>query len=731
MTMALSGDQIEAILRGRHGDPFSVLGMFLDEQKNLVVNAFAPDAAQVTVTDAQGHDIAPLERVHAEGFFSGPVPGKSERFDYRLRMRAGEYEWTRDDPYRFGPVLGEMDEYLLAEGRHEELYAKLGAHPMKLGGVDGTAFAVWAPNARRVSVVGGFNSWDGRRHPMRRRGASGVWELFIPEIGDGEFYKYEILGAHDDLQPQKADPVGFRAEPSPGTASVVAGRMRYTWRDEGWMEARPADLRDKPVSIYEVHPGSWRRGSDGAFLDYEAMGALLVDYLTEMNFTHVEFLPMTEHPFSGSWGYQPIGMFAPTSRFGTPEQFAQMVDRLHNAGIGVIIDWVPAHFPSDAHGLAQFDGTALYEHEDPRQGFHKDWNTLIYNFGRREVANFLRASAIYWLKDLHVDALRVDAVASMLYLDYSREADEWIPNAEGGRENLEAIDFLKRTNALVKRETPGAVMIAEESTAFPGVSRPVDEGGLGFDFKWNMGWMHDTLQYMAEDPINRKYHHDKMTFGLIYAFSENFVLPISHDEVVHGKGSMLGKMPGDRWQKFANLRAYYGWMWGHPGKKLLFMGSEFGQEREWNHDQSLDWHLLDDPAHDGLRRLVADLNALYRAESGLHQRDCDPAGFQWIDGGNAQDNIFSFIRHGDKGSDPIVVVSNMAPVVRENFRMGMPFAGQWREVLNTDAAHYGGSDVGNGGSIVAMEEGAHGQPASAILTIPPLATVFFRRDAAG
>ncbi|MFN3662754.1 1,4-alpha-glucan branching protein GlgB [Yoonia sp.] len=729
--MDFSGDQIEAILRGRHGDPFSILGMFVDAQEGVIVNVFAPDAAEVIVTDPQGHDITPLERIHAEGFFSGRVPGRTERFDYRLRLRAGDHEWLRDDPYRFGPVLGEMDEYLLAEGLHEELYAKLGAHPMILAGNDGTGFAVWAPNARRVSVVGGFNSWDGRRNPMRRRGASGVWELFIPDIGRGDIYKYEILGVHGQLLPQKADPVGTRAEPSPGTASVVEGRTRHIWRDGGWMKGRPADLRGKPVSIYEVHPGSWRRGSDGAFLDYEEMGALLVEYLTEMNFTHVEFLPLTEHPFSGSWGYQPIGMFAPTARFGTPDQFAQMVDRLHGVGIGVIIDWVPAHFPSDAHGLAQFDGTALYEHADPRQGFHRDWNTLIYNFGRREVANFLRASAVYWLKDLHVDALRVDAVASMLYLDYSREAGEWIPNAAGGRENLEAIDFLKRTNELVKQETPGAAMIAEESTAFPGVSRPVDEGGLGFDFKWNMGWMHDSLKYMAEDPINRKYHHEKMTFGLIYAFSENFVLPISHDEVVHGKGSMLGKMPGDRWQKFANLRAYYGWMWGHPGKKLLFMGSEFGQEREWNHDQSLDWHLLDDPAHEGVRRLVADLNALYRNHGALHERDCDPAGFQWIDGGNAQDNVFSFIRHGHDGTDPIVVVCNMAPVVRESFRIGMPYSGRWREVLNTDAADYGGSNVGNGGSVVATDEGAHGQPASAIMTIPPLATMFLIRDETG
>ena len=490
------------------------------------------------------------------------------------------------------------------------------------------------------------------------------------------------------------------------------------------MTKRRTDMRKRPVSIYEVHLGSWRRGADGEMLDYATLTDELIAYVTEMGFTHVEFLPVTEHPFSGSWGYQPIGMFAPTSRFGQPEDFARLVDRLHGAGIGVILDWVPAHFPSDAHGLERFDGTALYEHEDPRQGFHKDWNTLIYNFGRREVANFLRASATFWLKEYHVDALRVDAVASMLYLDYSRNEGEWVPNRFGGRENLDAIDFLRGTNEVTKDYASGSLTIAEESTAFPGVSRPVSEDGLGFDFKWNMGWMHDTLEYMSQDPVNRKYHHHEMTFGIHYAFSENFVLPLSHDEVVHGKGSMIGKMPGDRWQKFANLRAYYGFMWGHPGKKLLFMGGEFGQEREWNHDISLDWHLLDQHDHDGLRQLVRDLNALYRGQPGLYERDCAPEGFQWIEGGDTENNVFSFIRHGLDGTPPVVVISNMAPVVREGYTIGMPQGGTWREALNTDAAEYGGSGVGNGGTVISGGEGLHGQPHRASLTLPPLATLF-------
>nr|WP_089885996.1 1,4-alpha-glucan branching protein GlgB [Citreimonas salinaria] len=696
-----------------------------DEGGPLTVNVFAPDAAEVTVCDRTGAAVADLDRIDAQGFFHAVIPGRTGPFAYRLKLRnAVGHEWEAIDPYAFGPWLGEMDEYLLGEGRHEELYLKLGAHTVTHEGVEGTAFAVWAPNARRVSVVGHFNAWDGRRHAMRRRGATGVWEIFLPGIGRGEVYKYEIVGAYGHLQPLKADPVGFRAELPPQTASVVHGMLRHEWTDDGWFKAQDRDQREQPISIYEVHPGSWRRGDGNTMLSYEAMGSELISYATEMGFTHVEFLPIGEHPFSGSWGYQPVGLFAPTSRFGTPEEFAAMVDRLHNAGIGVIVDWVPAHFPEDPHGLGQFDGTALYEHADPRQGFHQDWNTLIYNFGRREVANFLRASATYWLKELHVDALRVDAVASMLYLDYSRKEGEWIPNRYGGRENIDAIDFLKGVNETVRSYAPHSLTIAEESTAWPGVSRPVSEGGLGFDFKWNMGWMHDTLEYMRQDPIHRKYHHHEMTFGLHYAFSENFVLPLSHDEVVHGKGSMLNKMPGDRWQKFANLRAYYGFMWGHPGKKLLFMGSEFGQEREWNHDQSLDWHLLDDPMHDGVRKLVRDLNKLYRTQPGLHQRDCEPEGFAWIEGGDTDNNVFSFVRYGKAGTRPVVAVCNMSPVPHDSYTIGVPQAGSWRESLNSDSAEYGGSGVGNLGGLQASDESTHGFPASLSLTLPPLATIF-------
>ncbi len=723
---APSPDEVEAILRGQHGDPFRVLGMFATGGV-VIVNVFAPDAAEVTLLDAKGAVCAELDRVHPEGFFHARLGRKRKPFAYRLRCRSRGQDWERDDPYRFGPVLGELDEHLMAEGRHEELYRKLGAHPITHEGVEGCAFAVWAPNARRVSVVGDFNAWDGRRNPMRQRGQTGIWELFLPGVGRGALYKFEILGPEGQLLPLKADPVAFRAEPAPATASVVEGLVRHDWTDAGWVAAR-GDLRDRPVSIYEVHLGSWRRAEDGEFLGYREIGDHLIPYVTDMGFTHVELLPVSEHPFSGSWGYQPVGLFAPTSRFGSPADFAALVDRLHGAGIGVIVDWVPAHFPSDPHGLARFDGTALYEHEDPRLGFHKDWNTLIYNFGRREVANFLRANALYWLDEFHIDALRVDAVASMLYLDYSRQPGEWVPNRHGGRENLDAIDFLRGTNRLVQERAPGATTMAEESTAWPGVTRPEEDDGLGFGFKWNMGWMHDTLAYMARDPIYRKHHHHEMTFGIHYAFSENFVLPLSHDEVVHGKGSLLGKMPGDRWQRLANLRAYLGFMWGHPGKKLLFMGGEFGQEREWNHDAALDWHLLDDPAHAGIRRLVRDLNALYRQEGALHEADCAPGGFDWIDGGDAERNVFSFVRRGREGTPPVVVIANMAPVVREGYQLGMPSAGVWLERLNTDAADYGGSGAGNGGRVIAGGEGMHGLAASATLTLPPLATLFLAPD---
>lgn len=711
MTTALASD-IEAILRGSHSNPFAILGPHEGE-----VRVFAPQASEVAAVS--GDRRFQLERVHPEGFFAGPVEGDH----YRLEMSSGDRTWTAEDPYRFGLVLGEMDEYLLAEGRHRQLYEKLGAHPMTHEGVEGVAFAVWAPNARRVSVVGDFNAWDGRRHPMRRRLGPGIWELFIPGLSVGELYKYEIISAHGERMPLKADPVGFLHEQSPGTASVISKLPDYSWQDARWMAGR-AERQDRkaPISIYEVHLGSWRRGGENEVLDYDAIADLLVPYVTDMGFTHVEFLPVSEHPFTGSWGYQPIGLFAPTSRYGSPEAFARLVDRLHGAGIGVIIDWVPAHFPSDAHGLGRFDGTALYEHADPRQGFHQDWNTLIYNFGRQEVANFLQASALYWLDRFHVDALRVDAVASMLYLDYSRQPGQWIPNQFGGNENLEAIDFLRGVNERVCADHPGAITIAEESTAFPKVSRPVSDGGLGFGFKWNMGWMHDTLGYFRRDPIHRRHHQNDLTFGMVYAWSEDFVLPLSHDEVVHGKGSLIRQMAGDRWQKFANLRAYFGFMWTHPGKKLLFMGGEFAQDREWNHDQSLDWHLLDDPLHGGMQNLIRDLNHLYRDQPALHRLDCEPEGFEWIDASDAAQSVLVYLRKSDDGSPPVVIVCNLTPQVHHDYRIGLPQPGAWREALNTDAETYGGSGVGNG-RIQAEDQSWHGRAASASLTLPPLATM--------
>ena len=711
-----------AIVRGRHGNPFGVLGMHGGGSEPLRVNVFAPAAASVTVLrKPRDEAVVELAKVHPEGFFSGTLPDGTQRFDYRLRLSAGAESWIVEDPYGFGPVLGELDEHLLAEGRHLELYRRLGSHPMMHQGVEGVAFALWAPNARRVSVVGGFNAWDGRRHPMRKRMGGGIWELFIPGLSAGELYKYEVLGVHGEVLPLKADPVSQAHENPPATASIVAGEPGHDWQDADWLSRRAGHQRvDAPISIYELHLGSWRRGADGETLDYETIADHLIPYIHEMGFTHVELLPVTEHPFSGSWGYQPIGLFAPTRRFGPPEAFARFVDRLHQAGIGVLIDWVPAHFPSDAHGLVRFDGTALYEHEDPRLGFHQDWNTLIYNFGRTEVANFLQASALYWIDQFHIDGLRVDAVASMLYLDYSRKPGEWIPNRHGGNENLDAMEFLRHTNSRIAERHPGALTIAEESTAFPGVSRPVEDGGLGFHFKWNMGWMHDTLEYMSRDPIHRRHHHHQMTFGMVYAFSENFVLPLSHDEVVHGKGSLIGKMPGDRWQKFANLRAYYTFMWAHPGKKLLFMGGEFAQEREWNHDRSLDWHLLDDPMNAGIQGLIRQLNRLYRELPALHEMDCEPAGFEWIESNDADNSVFSFLRRGRGDSGPVLVICNFTPMVRHGYRIGVPEAGRWRTILNSDDPSFGGSGVGNPDAIAAQPVGWHGRSHSIELDLPPL-----------
>ncbi|MHB2169299.1 1,4-alpha-glucan branching protein GlgB [Alsobacter sp. R-9] len=716
-----SDEDVAAIVGARHPDAFAVLG--LHEQRGPpTVRAFVPGAEHVDVLDGRGERLDSLSRRHPDGFFEGAVPTLAGRRPYRLRAANAGGTWTFADPYAFGPVLGPTDDYLLVEGTHRELYGRLGAHPMRHEGVEGVHFAVWAPHARRVSVVGDFNAWDGRRHQMRKRVDSGLWEIFAPGVGEGAVYKYEIVGPDGVLLPLKADPFGFASELRPSTASVVARTDAFAWTTE---PPRGGDPRRSPMAIYEVHLGSWRRGEDNRFLTYDELADQLVPYAAEMGFTHLELLPVSEHPLDDSWGYQPIGLFAPTARFGDPAGFARFVDRAHAAGLGVILDWVPAHFPTDVHGLSRFDGTALYEHADPRRGFHPDWNTAIYDFGRREVVNVLAANALYWLERFRVDGLRVDAVASMLYLDYSRKPGEWLPNEQGGNENTQAVAFLRHVNGLVHAQKPGTLMIAEESTAWPGVSLPPDAGGLGFNFKWNMGWMNDTLSYMGLDPVHRRWHHDRLTFGLLYAFSENFVLPISHDEVVHGKGSVIGRMPGDDWQKFASARAYYAFMWGHPGKKLLFMGQEFGQRREWAFRQSLDWHLLGEgPFHVGLQATVRDLNQLYRTLPALHARDCEPEGFRWVVVDDADQSVLAWLRFDAEGGPPVAVVCNFTPVPRHGYRIGLPQAGRWREALNTDAVDYGGTGMGNLGAVEAAPEPSHGLPASATLTLPPLAALY-------
>jgi 1,4-alpha-glucan branching enzyme len=723
--------QVEAVAEGRHDDPFSFLGMH-QTSAGICVRAMLPAAQKMAVVEAASGKIAAEGvRVHRDGLFVATIADRRGPFRYRLRISSGSIETEFDDVYRFSPVLGELDIYLLAEGNHLASYQKLGAHPIIHEGAEGVAFALWAPNARRVSVVGDFNAWDGRRMPMRHRQSSGFWELFVPGLRPGHLYKYEILGAGGRLLPLKADPHAERSERPPGTASIIAEPSRHVWRDGVWMAERERrNDRQSPIAIYEVHLGSWRRNlaEHGRYLTYRELAGQLVPYVQDMGFTHIEMLPLAEYPFDGSWGYQPTSLFAPTSRYGTPDDFRALVEACHVAGIGVLLDWVPGHFPNDPHGLGRFDGTALYEHADPRQGFHPDWNTLIYNYGRREVANFLLSSALYWLREFHVDGIRVDAVASMLYLDYSRREGEWIPNAFGGRENLEAIAFLRRLNELVFGERSGATSVAEESTAWPMVSRPVYVGGLGFGFKWNMGWMHDTLRYMSLDPIHRKYHHNDLSFGLLYAYHENFILPLSHDEMVHGKGSLIGKMAGDRWQRFANLRVCLAYMWTQPGKKLLFMGAEFAQEREWNHDIGLDWQLLADPAHDGVRRLVRDLNLLYRNTPALHRLDCDPDGFRWIDVANAAESIISYVRRGPDPDGLAVVVCNFTPVPRENYRIGVPRPGRYRERINTDALEYGGSGVGNAGEVHADPHPAHGHHHSVRIRLPPLGALIFTAD---
>ena len=714
----LNLQEVEQVRTGRLADPFAVLGPHIDALGDNWVRAFLPGARAVHVH--HGDERTPMAMRHADGVFEAQVPAGP--YQLGVTWHDGTAA-VLEDPYRFGPVLGDMDAWLLAEGSHLRPYEILGASPRQMEGRAGTSFAVWAPNASRVSVVGEFNLWDGRRHPMRLRRECGVWEIFLPGVSVGMAYKFELLDAHGNLLPQKADPFARQSERRPATASVVAAMPPV---------AAPSSARATanglaaPMSIYEVHLGSWRRKPEDGnrWLTWDELADELVPYAQDMGFTHLELMPVSEHPFDGSWGYQTLGLYAATSRFGDAAGLRRLVDRAHAAGLGVLLDWVPAHFPSDAHGLAHFDGTHLYEYADRREGFHTDWNTLIYNFGRTEVQNFLVGSALYWLERFDIDGLRVDAVASMLYRDYSRKPGQWIPNVHGGRENLEAIALLKRTNEVIGAERPQAVTLAEESTAFPGVSRPTYAGGLGFHYKWNMGWMHDTLAYIARDPIHRPYHHGEMTFGLVYAFTENFVLPLSHDEVVHGKGSMLGKMPGDRWQQFANLRAYYGFMFGHPGKKLLFMGCEFAQQAEWNHDVSLDWHLLAQPEHAGIQRLVRDLNQLYRSTAALHEQDFTPAGFEWIDHDDARRSTLSFVRRSAAGG-LVLVVCNFAPVVHHGFRMGVPAAGRWHERLNTDSAYYGGSNVGTPLSGATSEPvHSHGRGQSLVLNLPPLATMF-------
>ena len=710
----LTEQEIAALVDGTHGDPFSRLGLHAHDG-GWLARAVVPGAERVRVTTLDGRPAGELARHGDTRFFEGPV-AVGGRTALRYIATNEKAEWSFVDPYTFGPVLGPMDDYYSAEGTHLRLFDRLGAHVITHEGIAGVEFAVWAPSARRVSVVGDFNGWDGRRHVMRHR-QSGVWEIFVPELGPGTIYKYEILGADGRLTPLKADPLAFTSEMRPKTASVVAAPSTHKWGDDAWRAARGRDdPRRVPMTIYEVHAGSWRRRRGGGFLSWDELAAELIPYAVDLGFTHVELLPINEHPLDASWGYQPTGLFAPTSRFGPPDGFERFVDAAHRAGLGVIVDWVPAHFPTDPHGLSWFDGTALYEHADPRQGFHPDWNTAIYNYGRKEVAAFLINSALYWLEHFHVDGLRVDAVASMLYLDYSRKAGQWLPNEKGGNENLHAVEFLRRMNIAAYGQNSGIVTIAEESTSWPGVSKPTNAGGLGFGFKWNMGFMNDTLRYLQRDAIHRKHHHNDVTFGLLYAFAENFILPLSHDEVVHGKGTLLRKMAGDDWQKFATLRAYYAFMWGYPGKKLLFMGQEFASWDEWSEARGLDWHLLEHAPHVGTQSLIRDLNRLYRSEPALHARDCEGEGFAWLIVDDRENSVFAWARYSGGNDPPVAIVTNFTPVPRTGYAVPLPRDGTWRERINTDSREYGGSGMGNFGAVNAE----HG---SARMTLPPLATV--------
>jgi 1,4-alpha-glucan branching enzyme len=715
--------ELELVLARDHPNPHHVLGAH-EVDGGVAIRVHRPDAVAVRALPERGEAVE-LERIHPGGLFEGVVRSASLPLRYRLEVEyANGNTFVLDDPFRFLPSLGELDLHLAGEGRHEELYAKLGVHLRELDGVAGAAFAVWAPAARSVSVVGDFNGWDGRLHPMRSLGSAGIWELFVPGLEPGANYKFEIRTQSGGLL-LKVDPYAFATEVPPKTASVVF-RPEHEWGDRAWLAGRTAtDLWGSPMSIYEVHLGSWRLNplEGNRSLTYVELADELADYVLDLGFTHVELLPVMEHPFTGSWGYQVTGYYAPTSRYGSPDDFRVFVDTLHRRGLGVVLDWVPAHFPRDEWALARFDGTALYEHADPRRGAHPDWGTLVFNYGRNEVRNFLLANALFWLREYHADGLRVDAVASMLYLDYSRKAGEWVPNVYGGREDLDAIAFLRELNTVAHGAVPGVLMAAEESTAWPGVSRSTDMGGLGFGFKWNMGWMHDTLDYFHREPVHRLHHHNQLSFGLIYAFTENFILPLSHDEVVHGKGSLLSKMPGDRWQQFANLRSLYGHMWAHPGKKLLFMGGELAQEQEWSHERSLDWHLLERVDHGGVQALVRDLNRIYRDEPALWEADYEPTGFRWLEANDASWNVLAFARFSADGSRCLVCAGNFSPVPRHGYRIGLPRGGRWREVLNTDAAAYGGSNVLN--DVVDAEETPwHDQPFSAAVTLPPLGVVW-------
>ena len=733
-TSTMDVESFEKLVLGQESQPDSILGpnMFEQTTDKVVVRAFLPLAEQATIVNHSGDQELPMSRVHASGLFE--VTCDASQFEtalgrYKFKYVQGDSTMTVHDPYAFPPLLTELDLHLFNEGNHYEIHKKLGAHVREINGVTGVNFAVWAPNAQSISLVGNFNEWDGRRHPMTKQVPSGVWELFLPELGPGEIYKFRVTDCYGQ-QVEKSDPFGFYSELPPRTASIVVELNDYQWTDGKWMERRESqNALEQPMSVYELHLGSWKQEEDreNGWMNYRDIAHQLVDYCKELNFTHIELMPVSEHPYTGSWGYQTVGYFACTSRYGTPEDFMYFVDYCHQNDLGVIIDWVPAHFPKDGHGLAKFDGTALYEHSDPRQGEHPDWDTLIFNYDRKEVRNFLVSNAMFWLEKYHIDGLRVDAVASMLYLDYSRKEGEWIPNKYGGRENLGAIDFLKVMNERVHETFPGALTIAEESTAWGGVSRPTSAGGLGFSIKWNMGWMNDTLRYFQKDPIHRKYHHDELTFSLIYAFTENFMLPFSHDEVVHGKGALLDQMPGDLWQKFANLRLLYSYMWTHPGKKLMFMGCEFGQWNEWNCNSALQWDLLQWDSHRGMQKLVGDLNAVYRQEPALHQVEFDSAGFEWIDSMNRETSILGYIRRAKDPSDFVVVCCNFTPVVHNEYRLGVPEVGNYNEIFNSDSEYYGGTNLGNGMGVESESIPAQGHENSIKLAVPPMGVMMFKK----